>query len=108
MINDMMEYMRARIHLSLPLLLLGIGTHQAARAQASIDRAAIAAAQIEDSIPLIDVLKSLSEKYKVYFSYDVALVKAHTVLSKTLQEQGVRGSIKSYCWSRIFSVLEMR
>lgn len=90
----MTENMRARIPLLLLFLLLSLATNGSAVAQevSTADEAVIA--QEGNTISLIEALTSLSEKYKVFFSYDVAILQKYSILRKDLEGKDLKTDLK--------------
>lgn len=93
----MIENMRARIHLSLLFLVFSLTILSTASAQerTSTAKASASGAQVVQPTPLIDLLTTLADKYKVYFSYDVAIVQEYTVQQKTLKEKNLEADLNA-------------
>lgn len=89
--------MRARIHLSLLFLILSLFATVDAVAQESTSTAKVGTSdtQVEQPTPLIDMLTTLSDRYKVYFSYDIAIVQEYFIPQKTLKEKNLEADLKA-------------
>ena len=94
MTNDMTENMRARIPLLLLFLLLSLATNGSAVAQEVSSADEAVSIQEGNTISLIEALTSLSEKYQVFFSYDVAILQKYSILRKDLEGKDLQTDLK--------------